>query len=704
MTSISRRVFMRAAARAAGTFAAAGLLPRGIRNALAIPAHDTTRSIEDVAHVVVLMQENRSFDHYFGTLRGVRGYGDRRAMTLPSGNPVWNQPVVAGYGQLSPYRPGVANLGMKYMQGLLHDWATTHFAWNGGRYDQWVLAKGPTTMAYLTREDIPFHYALADAFTICDAYHCSSMAPTDPNRYYLWTGGLGNDFTGGGPVIDNAEAGYTWSTFPEKLQAAGVSWKIYQDIGMGLDANGSWGWTKDPFIGTYGDNSLLFFNQYRNARPGDALYDNARTGTNAARGDGYFDILRVDVLNDRLPQVSWIVPPEAYSEHPNWPPNFGAWYIDRVLQALTANPAVWSKTVLFIAYDENDGFFDHVVPPFAPWSDQTGRSTVDTSNEYFGGAPGKASGPYGLGPRVPMLVVSPWSKGGWVCSETFDHTSIIRFIERRFSRAGSGALRESNITAWRRAICGDLTSAFDFANPNTAFPALPGTDEYGPVDRQRRFSYIPLPPLTASQPAQEAGVRPARALPYELFAHGYITASERTLRIELTNRGRAGAAFLLCRTGSSDTPRAYAVEIGKRLSDDVPLDADGHYHYSLHGPNGFFRRFKGSAKATRGWGGGVALPEVTEAYDVANGSIGLRLRNIGSAACEFTVRDAYGFPSVKRRVVGGEIVDVYFDLRASHGWYDLAVFVDTDSSFERGFAGHVETGRGSMSDPAFGIG
>ena len=503
MTSISRRVFMRAAAQAAGTFAAAGLLPTGIRNALAIPAHDTTRSIEDVAHVVVLMQENRSFDHYFGTLRGVRGYGDRRAMTLPSGNPVWNQPVVAGYGQLSPYRPGGANLGMKYMQGLLHDWATTHFAWNGGRYDQWVLAKGPTTMAYLTREDVPFHYALADAFTICDAYHCSSMAPTDPNRYYLWTGGLGNDCTGGGPVIDNAEAGYTWSTFPEKLQAAGVSWKIYQDIGMGLDANGSWGWTKDPFIGTYGDNSLLFFNQYRNARPGDALYDNARTGTNAARGDGYFDILKIDVLNDRLPQVSWIVPPEAYSEHPNWPPNFGAWYM---------------------------------------------------------------------------------------------------------------------------------------------------------------------------------------------------------LRIELTNRGRAGAAFLLYRTGSSDTPRAYAVEIGKRLSDDVPLDADGHYHYSLHGPNGFFRRFKGSAKATRGWGGGIALPEVTEAYDVANGSIGLRLRNIGSAACEFTVRDAYGSPSVKRRVVGGEIVDVYFDLRASHGWYDLAVLVDTDSSFERGFAGHVETGRGSMSDPAFGIG
>ena len=145
------------------------------------------------------------------------------------------------------------------------------------------------------------------------------------------------------------------------------------------------------------------------------------------------------------------------------------------------------------------------------------------------------------------------------------------------------------------------------------------------------------------------------------------------------------------------------MEAGKRLSDDLPVEPNGHYHYSLHGPNGFFRRFKGSAKATRGWGAGVALPEVTEAYDFANGSIGLRLRNIGSAACEFMVRDAYGSPFVKRRVVGGEIADVYFDSRSSHGWYDLAVHVDTDPSFERAFAGHVETGRSSMSDPAFGI-
>jgi phospholipase C len=180
-----------------------GALPAGIRNALAIPANDATRSINDIEHIVILMQENRSFDHYFGTLRGVRGYGDRRAIRLPNGNSVWYQPGPAGAGYVLPFRPSAPDLGLQFLQDLPHDWTTTHNAWNGGRYDQWVGAKGTTTMAYLTRQDIPFHYQLADAFTICDAYHCSGMTQTDPNRYYMWTGWVGNDGKGGGPVIDN---------------------------------------------------------------------------------------------------------------------------------------------------------------------------------------------------------------------------------------------------------------------------------------------------------------------------------------------------------------------------------------------------------------------------------------------------------------------------------------------------------------------
>src|SRR5262249_49079550 len=152
---------------------------------------------------------------------------------------------------------------------------------------------------HYTREDLPYYYALADAFTICDEYHCSVMGPTDPNRYHLWTGWVGNDGSGGGPVITNAEGGYDWSTFPEPLTRAGVTWKCYQDVGVGLTAEGFWGWTSDPFIGNYGDNSLLYFHQYQNSVPGSPLYESALRGTNiAALGrnpDRLMDIFRADV-------------------------------------------------------------------------------------------------------------------------------------------------------------------------------------------------------------------------------------------------------------------------------------------------------------------------------------------------------------------------------------------------------------------------
>lgn len=387
MTHQSRRDFLRAAARTAGAATAVNALPAGIRNALAIPAHNAHGSIEDVEHIVVLMQENRSFDHYFGTLRGVRGFGDTRALAHPNGQSVWAQATTVGGSQhVLPFHPSEQraglSLGLTFIEDLAHDWNTTHQAWNRGLYDQWVPAKGTTAMAYLTRDDIPFHYQLADAFTVCDAYHCSLLGPTDPNRYYLWTGWVGNDLSGGGPVIDNAEVGYGWSTFPERLQGAGISWKIYQDVGTGLTQAGSWGWTGNPFIGNYGDNSLLYFKQYQTAQPGSPLYQRALTGTDVLNGGGYFDQLKADVANGTLPQVSWIAAPQAFCEHPNWPANYGAWYIDQVLQILTSNPEVWSKTVLLVTYDENDGFFDHVVPPF-PADAANGLSTVSTVNEFY---------------------------------------------------------------------------------------------------------------------------------------------------------------------------------------------------------------------------------------------------------------------------------------------------------------------------------
>jgi len=175
--STDRRTFL----QLLGTAALSATFPASISRALALPANNRTGTIADVEHIVIMMQENRSFDHYFGTLRGVRGYGDLRTIPLPNGNSVWFQPNGDSY--LLPFHPGAPNLGLQFIEDLAHDWTSTHLAWNQGKYDQWVPNKGTTTMAHLTRSDIPFHYALADAFTICDAYHCSLVGPTDPNRY-----------------------------------------------------------------------------------------------------------------------------------------------------------------------------------------------------------------------------------------------------------------------------------------------------------------------------------------------------------------------------------------------------------------------------------------------------------------------------------------------------------------------------------------
>jgi phospholipase C len=243
-----------------------------------------------------------------------------------------------------------------------------------------------------------------------------------------------------------------------------VSWKVYPDQGAGLTAEEFWGWGSKPYIGNYGDNSLLYLLQCQNALPGSALFEASLSGTDIKSTGfnslGLFDQLRSDVLNDRLPQVSYIPAPEAFTEHPNWPVNYGAWYLSNVLSALTANPEVWAKTVLIYTIDEAGGFFDHIVPPAPPMNSGQGKSTVSTVNEIHPGTTSVDAGPYGLGTRVPTIIVSPWSRGGWVCSEVFDHTSIIRFMEKRF-----GVL-EPNISPCRRSVGGDLTSAFDFTKPN----------------------------------------------------------------------------------------------------------------------------------------------------------------------------------------------------------------------------------------------
>jgi phospholipase C len=671
---VDRRRFL----QIAGGAVAATALSSSVARAATIGPAVNTGTIKDVEHIVILMQENRSFDHYYGSMRGVRGFGDPHPAVQPNGQTVWNQDGVL------PFHPTAANLGLQFIEDLPHDWTTTHDAYANGAYDQWVQAKSNVTMAYLTRDDIPFHYALADAFTVCDNYHCSLMTSTDPNRYYMWTGYCGNDGTTGskgptGPVIDNAEKGYNWQTYPERLQAAGVSWKIYQDTGLGLNKAESWGWTSDAYIGNYGDNSLLYFFQYQDAKSGSPLYEQALTGTDVTKGGTFFDILEADAKNGTLPQVSWVVAPEAFCEHPNWPANYGAWYVSKVLDALTANPDVWSKTVFIVTFDENDGFFDHVVPP-VPANDPSGAgSTVPVTEEWYDlpeSVNTYPAGWYGLGPRVPMLVISPWSRGGWVNSEVFDHTSLIQFIEQRFG------VIEPHISPWRRSVCGDLTSALDFAQSNPSVPGLPSTAAYVPPDSQRHPDYVPVPPAEGSMPSQESGLRPARPLPYDLAVDAGVANG--TATIKFANRGSAGAVFHV--TSVNTAARSYTVGAGDNLSDTWPF-ATGE-NIRVHGPNGFYREFSGTGQ------------DITAV--AAGGELRLAIANSSPVAVNLTLTSAYDGKARSFTVPADATVPVRVPNAPGTRWYDVTVTSDTDSSYLRAFAGHIETGQADVSDPAFG--
>jgi phospholipase C len=408
----------------------AGVLPASLRRALADTLTEPPRgSLRDIEHIVILMQENRSFDHYFGTMPGVRGLADPDAIRLPGGGPVFRQPYPGhAQGYLAPFRLDTATTSAQATPGTDHSWLTQHQAWNQGAMDQWVRAKGPFTMGYFTRADIPFHWALAQAFTICDRYHCSVFGPTSPNRLYMWTGMIDPKGTGGGPVTDDSPAynnvTLSWTTYPERLERAGVSWQVYQE--------------ED----NYDDNALAWFRQIAGAPVSSPLWQRGMRRGPA----GWFE---ADARAGRLPQVSWLVAPTAQSEHPAYFPAAGAEYIAAKLDAIASREDLWRTTLFILTYDENDGLFDHVPPPVAPRG---------APGEYVGGEP------IGLGFRVPAIVVSPWSAAGRVCSDVLDHTSLIRVIEKRFG------VREPNISAFRRRTCGDFTTALRFSGPPAGYP------------------------------------------------------------------------------------------------------------------------------------------------------------------------------------------------------------------------------------------
>jgi phospholipase C len=455
---ISRREFLAKAATAGGTGALLSLAGPVIEKAYG--AGPCSGHLNDIEHFVFFMQENRSFDHYFGTLSGTNGFNAASPLFQQKG---WNPQTRAldPSGVTLPYR-------FDTTRGPLHDgeclndpdhsWVALHSSWNGGANDNWLPAQAqtrsvahtPTVMGYYTRQDLPVQYLLADAFTICDRYFCSVLGPTLPNRLYWLSATIDPDGQYGGPELESPFVDpirkFSWRTMPQNLSDAGISWKVYRNKTFGpVSSSLTFGNFVEYFRDTTGRTS-----------------DFRRYGLTPSYPGNFV----ADVLADKLPQVSWVVPNVLESEHPATLPAAGALAVVNMIKFLMLNPAVWEKTALIVSYDENGGFFDHVTPPTAPAGTPGEYITVSDINSVPGS--GGIRGPIGLGFRVPCLVISPYSRGGLMAHDTFDHTSQLRLLETRFG------VPVPNLTPWRRSITGDMTSTFNFASPPD--PSLPKLD------------------------------------------------------------------------------------------------------------------------------------------------------------------------------------------------------------------------------------
>jgi len=459
---MSRREFLAKVAAAGGTAMLASWASPIIEEAYAAPV--PSGSLQNIEHIVLFMQENHSFDNYFGTRYGVNGFGD----TPFNPPPVFQQrgwaPSPTGGGPTDfndptqftlPFRLDTQrgpSISGECINDPDHTWIGMHAAWNGGANNNWlpnsIRAVGsrnaPAVMGYYNREDIPIHYMLADKFTVCDNYFCSVLGPTVPNRLYWLSATIDPDGQFGGPQLETPaiwpNSQYSWEIMPQALDGAGISWKVYNSHDLGP-------------INRVIYNGLV--SAFKQAKIGSGLWRNGVTPR-------YPLNFAADVAADRLPQVSWVIGPVLECEHPALPVALGAVGIVNLLRILLSNPTVWAKTAVIVSWDENGGFFDHVTPPTAPAGTPGEFVPESIVNNVHGS--GGISGPIGLGYRVPCLVISPYSRGGRVDSTVYDHTSQLRLVETRF-----GA-QVPNLTPWRRATTGDMTNAFDF---NTFDPSRP---------------------------------------------------------------------------------------------------------------------------------------------------------------------------------------------------------------------------------------
>lgn len=783
----TRRSFLKFAAMLSGAAGASAWIPDSIGRAYAIEPQPGSTYL-DAEHIVILMQENRSFDHCLGTLRGVRGFNDPRAIRLSNGNSVFVQNDAAG-NSYAPWRLDIQDTRITWMGSVPHSRHSQVDAWNEGEHDGWIEAKRshvaeyshlPLTMGHYTREDLPFYYALADAFTVCDQNYCSVMTSTTPNRSCFWTGTIRDQQRVDSKVyMRNNEierGGMTWKTYPERLQEAGISWRLYQNElthAAGLDEEQS------AWLSNFGCNLLENFSAYRVEARGSgdearyqeltaqerALHDAAfvtnagdpryRSLENLVFKDGGSqhtmevpggDILyqfRKDVNEGQLATISWLTAPERFSDHPT-SPWYGAWYVSEVMDVLTKNPEVWKKTIFILTYDENDGYFDHAPSYVAadPKRPETGGASagIDTGLEYTyvedelaQGVSKKdaRSGPIGLGFRVPLIIASPWSRGGWVNSQLFDHTSTLTFLEQFVQNKYGKAVKEENISDWRRCVTGDLTSVFRPYDASEA--ALDYLDRNKSVVNIQRARYKKIPSAykklhkrqieeinrdlmhARSTAHQEPGIRPSCALPYELYGDGGVSAEggKFILRMSVGNAVHgartAGAPFNVYLGNLAATPAAsgkqvrvatYVIKPGDALEREFPLAMfrGDRYSLELHAPNGFHRSFEGASE-----GSAIRVQTEYEKNDFSlTGNVQVNIENASKRALTAGIVDrSYGAGTITRELASGQKISMVLDLRRSHGWYDFSVSIGDVTSVAR-YAGRVETGRSSFSDPLMG--
>jgi phospholipase C len=847
ITMDTRRSFIKKASILSGGAGMLNVLPASIAKALAInPAPGS--SYMDAEHIVLLMQENRSFDHTYGTLQGVRGFNDPRAITLPDKNLVWLQSNKQGE-TFAPFRFDIKDSKITWMGSIPHSWADQVDARNNGKYDQWLEAKHsgnkeyagmPLTMGYYTRADIPFYYSLADAFTICDQHFCSSLTGTTANRLYFWSGTI-RERKDEKAIANlwNADADYdspvSWKTFPERLEESGVSWKIYQNqlsAGVGFDDD------QDAWLANFGDNPIEYFTQYnikllpeyianlpkeaarlsaelkkkeqelpllaadskeakkmvkdiewlnkqiaRNAEDQknctkekfERLSQHEKNLHNKAfsnnRNDPFYhqltslkykdgsterevkipkgDILhqfREDVKKGQLPTVSWLVAPQNFSDHPSsaW---YGAWYISEVMDILTKDPEVWKKTIFILTYDENDGYFDHV-PPFTaphPHKKETGSASkgINTGVDYVANADQQTmkdkdharESAIGLGYRVPLVIASPWSRGGWVNSQVFDHTSSLQFLEKFLSNKLGKKIEEPNITAWRRTVCGDFSSVFrPYNGEKTIKPEFLKKNEFIESIHKAQFKNIPSnykrlikeeidqvnknPRSSPFMPMQEKGIRSSCPLPYELYADGQLSTDRQSFEIkfhcgnQVFGAASAGSPYQVYAPGiyKNEAVRVwdYTIAAGDKLTDKWQINdfENNNYHLKVYGPNGFFREFAGSNNEP--------MIDVICRYQPYKTGINrftdnliLQIDNIELNPVSIEITDNAYKTSKHTQILGpansnNAVAIVSLNLSKSYGWYDFTMRIKGNKLFERRYAGKVETGMPGKTDPAMG--